>query len=134
MSPQMPGSSSDAQSSDEASPRVSLSVNIVGGAPPPDFGKHAPHVDVAQLAKLEKQLMDHLKANPADAARFLTDPTGVLKKVAPKQTKLIAALAATRGAKAKVVAPAAAGHLDSVKVTVGKKRVAPRTPQNRPQR
>ena len=109
----------------EPNPRVSVSVNIVGGAPPADLAKHAPNVPRAELAKLEKTLMAHLKANPQDAARFLTDPVSILKKVSPKSTGLIASLAVTRAASAPTVTGSPAGDLHSVKVTVGKPRKRP---------
>ena len=111
-------------------PQVSISVNIVGGAPPADLAEHAPNVPRAELAKLERTLMAHLKANPQDAARFLTDPGAILRKVSPKSTGLIASLAATRAASAKTVPGAPPGDLHSVKVTVGQRRRAPTVPKS----
>src|SRR5437879_1287479 len=84
-------------------PRMSVRVTIRGGPPPADLATRAPGVSADALAKLERALFDRLEADPTEAARYLRDPIGVLRRVAPQSTELLAALEAAYAAAASTV-------------------------------
>lgn len=105
-------------------PRVNLTVNIKGGAPPEDLAERVPGLSVPELAKLERTVMTRLAANPAEAARYLQDPIGVLRTVAPRAAKVIAALEAARTAAGSTLPGAADAELESLEVKAEKPRAA----------
>jgi hypothetical protein len=118
-------------------PRVNVTVNIRPGAPPKDLGGHKgagalPKGAPAKLAKLEAQLMKHLAANAEDRARFLTDPVGILRKVAPGEGELHAALDAARQTSGSVHPDVPDAQLGSLKVNVAKKPPAKKPPAKKP--
>lgn len=99
---------------------MSVSVTIVGGAPPPDLAAQAPGISLEELAKLEGPLLDHLRGTPGEAARFLDDPASVLRKVAPQAGGLLTAIEARQAAARASVPDGGGVELTGLQVDVQK--------------
>ena len=108
-------------------PIVNVTANVVGGAPPAELADQVPGLNVSDFAKLEKTVLDRLAGNPAEAARFLNDPIGVLRAAAPGSAKLIATLDAHRAAAAKTAPDMSGVDLQKLDVKVGKPQAPARS-------
>lgn len=94
-------------------PKVELTVNIRGGRPPGKLGE--------LLGKHEKAVLDYLEKHPAERARLMTDPLGVLREILPHEKTLHTELAAMRAAKNTTAADAPDVELTSFTINVNRK-------------
>jgi len=94
-------------------PKVNLTVNIRGGRPPGNLG--------ALLGKHEEAVLDYLEKHPAERARLMTDPLGVLREILPHEKPLHAELAAMRAAKNTTAADVPDVELTSLAINVNRK-------------
>ena len=109
---------------------MSVSVTITGGAPPPDLAPQMPGISVDELAKLEGPLFKHLRGNPADAARFLDDPAGLLRKVVPQAGGVLTAIEARQAAARSSVPDGGGVELTGLRVDVEKPDRRPKPPRD----
>ena len=94
-------------------PTVNLTVNIRGGRPPGKLGE--------TLGKHEEAVLDYLEKHPAERARLMTDPLGVLREILPHEKTLHAELAAMRAAKNTTAADVPDVELTSLAINVKRK-------------
>ena len=107
-------------------PRVEVTVNIRPGPLPKDLGKlkggaALPEHVADRLNEVEARLFKHLEAHPEEGARFLSDPIGVLRSVAPKETDLHGTLGAARETSGSIMPDVPDVQLASLKVNVAKR-------------
>jgi hypothetical protein len=106
-------------------PVVKIAVNITPGKPPPGV---VPPDKARQLASLQKAFLDHLAANPAARAKFLSDPGTVLRRFSPAGRRLADSLDVD--VPTGPVLPAGPNaRLESLTVNVRRRAPTPRSPR-----
>jgi hypothetical protein len=98
-------------------PKVKLTVNVRGGRPPGKLGE--------LLGEHEEAVLNYLEKHPAERARLMTDPLGVLREILPREKALHAELAAMRATKNTTAADAPDVELTSLAINVARKEKKP---------
>ena len=98
-------------------PKVTLTINIRGGRAPGKLGE--------LLGKHEEAVLDYLEKHPAELARLMTDPLGVLREILPHENALHAELAAMRATKNTTTADVPDVELTSLAINVDRKERKP---------